>query len=115
MRRRATETDGTFTLREPGEAYSDVCASENDALRLDNGRFWEERRDGTATYLGPTRRPRQYRFLLGSVICTRGERLIGAPLVLMTAAFSKPPLLTQLKGPILHFPQSSQTQSGSVE
>ena len=49
MRRQATETDGTFTLREPEEGYSDVFAGENDALRPDNRQFWNETRARTAT------------------------------------------------------------------
>jgi hypothetical protein len=36
MRRQATDTEGTFTLREPEEVYRDVFAAENDALRLNN-------------------------------------------------------------------------------
>jgi putative transposase len=39
MRRQAGQTDGTFTLREQEEAYSDVFSTENDALSLDNRRF----------------------------------------------------------------------------
>jgi putative transposase len=48
-RRDATETDGTFTLREPEEAYSDVFAGKNHGLSLDNRRFWDESRARTAT------------------------------------------------------------------
>ena len=43
IHRAATETDGTFTLREPREAYTSVFAGENDVLRLDNSRFYEEK------------------------------------------------------------------------
>lgn len=42
MHRAATEVEGTFTLREAGEAYTSVFAGENDMLRLDNSRFYEE-------------------------------------------------------------------------
>jgi hypothetical protein len=35
--------DGTFALREEGEAYRGVFAGENDVLRLDNSCFWEEK------------------------------------------------------------------------
>jgi hypothetical protein len=45
---RARQTDGTFTLREQEEAYSDVFSTENDALSLDNRRFWDESRGRTA-------------------------------------------------------------------
>jgi putative transposase len=48
-RREATETDGTFTLRESEEAYSVVFAVENDALRPQNQRFWDEQPARTAT------------------------------------------------------------------
>jgi len=34
MRRQARRTDGTFTLREQEEAYSDVFSTENDPLSL---------------------------------------------------------------------------------
>jgi hypothetical protein len=49
MRRQATDTDGTFTLREPEKAYRSVFGGENDALRLDNQRFWQEDPDRTVT------------------------------------------------------------------
>ena len=39
MRRQAGQTDGTFTLREQEEAYSDVFSTENDPLSLDNRVF----------------------------------------------------------------------------
>ena len=43
VHRAASEVDGTFALREEGEAYTRVFAGKNDALRLDTGRFWEEK------------------------------------------------------------------------
>jgi len=43
MHRAATGVDGAFALREPGEAYTSVFAGENDVLRLDNSRFYEEK------------------------------------------------------------------------
>jgi putative transposase len=43
MHRAATEVDGTFTLREPREAYTSVFAGKNDVPRLDNSRFYEEK------------------------------------------------------------------------
>lgn len=39
----ATEVDGTFTLREEGEVYTSGFAGKNDALRLDNIRFYDEK------------------------------------------------------------------------
>jgi hypothetical protein len=48
-RREVTETEGTFTLREPEEAYTDVFAVENEALRLDNRHLWDESLPETAT------------------------------------------------------------------
>src|SRR5262249_23052095 len=38
--RQVRQTDRTFTVREQEEAYSDVFSTENDALSLDNRRFW---------------------------------------------------------------------------
>jgi hypothetical protein len=35
--------DGTFTLREEGEACTSVFAGKNDALRLDSSRFSEDK------------------------------------------------------------------------
>ena len=49
MHRTATEVGGTFTLREEGEAYTRVFAGKNDALRVDNGRFWEEKAERQGT------------------------------------------------------------------
>jgi hypothetical protein len=47
--RDTTEMNGTFTLREAAEAYSDVFAVETDVLRLDNQLFWEDIPARTAT------------------------------------------------------------------
>ena len=49
MHRVATEVDGTFTLREEGEAYTRVFAGKNDALRLDSRRFWEGKAERQGT------------------------------------------------------------------
>jgi REP element-mobilizing transposase RayT len=48
-RREAIETAATFTLKESEEAYNDIFAVENGALTLDNRRFWNKSRAGTAT------------------------------------------------------------------
>jgi hypothetical protein len=40
MRRRATETDGTFALREPAEAYSAVFAAENERSKAGQPAFF---------------------------------------------------------------------------
>jgi hypothetical protein len=49
MRRQATQTDGVFTLREPGQAYRCVFGSKNDALRLKNIPFCDENVEGKGT------------------------------------------------------------------
>ena len=43
MHRATTKVDGTFTLREQGEAYTGLFAGKNDVLRLNNSRFYEEK------------------------------------------------------------------------
>jgi len=43
MHRATTAVDGMFTLLEQGKAYTSVFAAKNDALRLDNTRFYEEK------------------------------------------------------------------------
>jgi hypothetical protein len=55
MRRQARQTDGTLTLREQEEAYSDVFSTENGTLSLDNRRFWDESRGRTAILAWSTR------------------------------------------------------------
>jgi REP element-mobilizing transposase RayT len=47
--REVTEMDGTFTLREPEESYSDVFARQNDTLSRDNRHFWDESLGRTGT------------------------------------------------------------------
>ena len=41
VHRAATKVDGTFTLREQGEAYTRVFAGKNAVLRLYNSPFYE--------------------------------------------------------------------------
>jgi len=43
IHRAATEVDGMFTLREECEVYKHVFAGKNDALRLENTHFWQEK------------------------------------------------------------------------
>ena len=54
MHRSATEVDGMFTLREEGQAYTRFFAGKNGALKLDNGRFWEDKSERQRTLRGPT-------------------------------------------------------------
>jgi putative transposase len=43
------EADGTYALREPGEAYGSRFAGENEALRSQNTFFWNEIVDEATT------------------------------------------------------------------
>jgi hypothetical protein len=43
------ESDGTYALREPGEAYGSRFAGENEALRFQNTFFWNEIVDEATT------------------------------------------------------------------
>jgi hypothetical protein len=43
------ELEGTYALREEGEAYGRNLGGESEALSLENTRFWNEYPEATAT------------------------------------------------------------------
>ena len=47
--REVMELDGTYTLREEGEAYGRNFGRENDSLSLENTQSWNEKPKATAT------------------------------------------------------------------
>jgi putative transposase len=49
------EVDGTFTLREPPEAYAGKFTGEIEALRTQSTILWDESVDDARTWLGPIR------------------------------------------------------------
>ncbi|HET9788390.1 MAG TPA: hypothetical protein VFP47_14735 [Pyrinomonadaceae bacterium] len=42
MHRGVEQRDGTYTLREPAEAYANDFTAENEVLRAENTFFWDE-------------------------------------------------------------------------
>jgi hypothetical protein len=46
--REVIELDGTYALREEGEAYGHNFGAENEALSLENTRFWNKNPKATA-------------------------------------------------------------------
>jgi hypothetical protein len=49
MHREAAQVGGTYTLREPNEAYSSDFGGKSDALRPDNTILWEKNTEDTET------------------------------------------------------------------
>jgi hypothetical protein len=49
MHREVAEVGGTYTLREPREAYAGDFASESDVLTSDNTISWERNAENTET------------------------------------------------------------------
>ena len=48
------EGGGTHALREQSGAYGSKFTRKNEELSLENTRFWNEKSELAATYLGPT-------------------------------------------------------------
>jgi hypothetical protein len=59
MHREPEQVDGTYALREPGEAYRGEFNGESDALRAENTLPWQRITETAETYRGPTRFRRQ--------------------------------------------------------